>query len=146
MPVRTYDPKKVVLTVGGVPIGGFADGTFIMVERTNDTFTKVSGADGIVSRAKANDFSGSITVTLAQTSPSNDVLQALATADELSNSGVVPVQCKDVSGRSTHFSAFAWIRKPPAAEYGKEISNREWALDCADLVMAHGGNADAVTS
>ena len=55
MSVRTYDPKAVAVLIGGVPIGGFADGTFISVERDNDTFQKVSGSDGIVSRAKSNE-------------------------------------------------------------------------------------------
>ena len=29
MAVRTYDPKQVIITVGGVPMSGFADGTFL---------------------------------------------------------------------------------------------------------------------
>lgn len=142
MPVRTYDPKSVILTVGGVPMSGFADGTFVRVTRANDSFTKVSGADGVVSRSKTNDVSGSLEITLAQTSPSNDVLSAFMTADELTNTGVVPVMCKDVSGRSILFSAFAWVKKPADVEFGKDISNRTWTLDCADLFMGVAGNAD----
>ena len=142
MSVRTFDPAQVVLTVGGVPIGGYADGTFISVERNEDTFTPVSGADGVVSRAKSNNKTGTITVTLAQTSPSNDVLSGFAVADELTNTGIVPVLCKDNSGRSVHFSALGWIQKPPTAEYGKEISNREWVLYLADYTPFNGGNAD----
>jgi hypothetical protein len=140
MPVSTYDPKQVILTVGGVPITGFADGTFITVERSNDSFTKSSGADGIVTRVKQNDKSGTITCTLAQTSPSNDILSAQAVLDEQSNAGVVPVQCKDNSGRTVLFSAFAWIRKPPSVEFGKEVSNREWPMDAADLDINVAGN------
>jgi len=138
--VTTFDPKLVVITVGGTPISGFADGTFIRVERETDTFTKVVGADGFVSRAKSNNKSGSITITLAQTSNSNSVLNALSTADELSNNGVVPCMIKDLSGTSTYFSSSAWVRKPSNAEFGKEISNREWVLDCADISMKTEGN------
>ena len=142
--LKTYDPALVVLTVGGIPIRGFADGTEIVVERSNDMFSKSSGNDGIVSRAKSNDKSGTITVTLAQTSSSNDVLAGFAKQDELSNTGVKTVNCKDVSGRSTHFTAAAWIRKMPNAEYAKEISNREWVLDCDALETFVGGHAPAV--
>lgn len=142
MPVRTYDPKQVILAIGGVPMSGYADGTFIRVSRSTDSFSKVSGADGVVSRSKSNDFSGEVVVTLAQTSPSNDVLSAFLAADELTNKGVLPILCKDMSGRSIHFTGFAWIRKPADAEYGKDIANREWTLDCADLVMGTAGNAD----
>lgn len=143
MPVRTYDPKQVSVLVNGIPIGGFADGTFIRAMRSNDMFTKQSGADGIVSRAKSNDLSGEITLTLAQTSPSNDVLSGIQLTDELSNNGVVPVLIKDNSGRSIYVSAFAWIRKHTEAEFGKEIANREWIFDCADLDTFTGGNPDA---
>lgn len=142
MSVRTYDPKQVVVVVGGVPLSGFADGTFISVERSNDTFSKVSGADGFVSRAKTNDRSGAITITLAQTSPSNDVLQGFALADELSNAGVVPVLVRDVAGRTTFVSGFGWVRKPPTSDFGKEINNREWMLDVADLDVFIGGTPD----
>jgi hypothetical protein len=142
MPVRTYDPKRCLVVIGGVPMGGFADGTFVSVERTSDTFTKVSGADGIVSRSKTNDRSGTLTLTLAQTSPSNDVLTGFARNDELTNTGIVPVTVKDLSGRSTYVAAFGWVKKPPTGEFGKEIADREWALDLADLDVFTGGNAD----
>ena len=142
MPVRTYDPKQVLVIIAGIPMSGFADGTFVTVERTSDTFTKVSGADGIISRAKTNDRSGSLKFTAAQTSPSNDALSAIAVEDEISNSGVVPVLIKDNSGRSVFVSAFGWVKKPPTSEFGKEITNREWTLDLADLDVFVGGNAD----
>ena len=143
MPVRTFDPKQVSVLVGGTPIGGFADGTFITVDRSNDMFTKVSGADGVVSRSKSNDFSGEMTITLAQNSPSNDYLAGIAQADEITGDGVVPVLIKDNSGRATFVSAFAWVRKMPSSEFGKEIGNREWILDAADLDMFPGGNPSA---
>lgn len=142
--LKTYDPKQVILVVGGAIINGFADGTFISVERSNDMFSKVSGADGIVSRAKSNDKSGTITVTLAQTSSGNDILAGYAVRDELANAGVVVVSCKDLSGRSTFFAATAWVRKMPTSEYSKEISDREWQMDCADLDIFVGGNAPTV--
>lgn len=142
MSVRTYDPKQVMVIIGGIPMSGFADGTFATVERTSDTFTKVSGADGIISRSKTNDRSGLLKFTAAQTSPSNDVLSAIAVADELTNTGIVPVLIKDNSGRSVFVSAFGWVKKPPTSEFGKDIANREWTLDLADLDIFVGGNAD----
>lgn len=138
--VRTYDPKQAILVIGGVPIGGYADGTFISVERSSDTFEKVSGADGVVSRSKLNDFSGMLTVTLAQTSPSNDVLSGFAIVDEETAAGVVPIIIKDVGGSTAIFSAKGWIKKPANVEFGKSISNREWTLDLADMQFFVGGN------
>jgi hypothetical protein len=143
MAVRTYDPKKVLVIIGGVPMGGFADGEFVSVERTTDSFTKVSGADGITSRSKSNDRSGSMVLTLAQTSPSNKVLSGFALADEVANTGVVPILIKDAGGDSIFVSGFGWVKKPPAATYAKEIGNRAWNLDLADLDVFIGGNSDS---
>lgn len=141
MPVRTYDPKQVKVIVGGVPMSGFADGTFVNVSRSNDSFSKISGADGEVSRAKSNDKSGELTLTLAQTSPSNDVLSGFSNLDEQTGEGIFPVAVKDLKGRSTYVSAFGWVRKPADAGFGKEIDSREWNIDLADLKMFNGGNS-----
>jgi hypothetical protein len=140
MSVFTFDPGKFTLIVGGFPIGGFADGTAIKVSRTNQAYTKHTGLDGVVSRVRSRDKSGEITITLAQTSPSNDVMSAFALADELNDAGVVPVLVKDGNGRSVALSGYAWIRKLPDQDYGKEISNREWVMDTADLDIFVGGS------
>lgn len=140
MAVKTYDPKEVILTVGGVPIGGYADGTFISFERSNDAYTMISGADGETSRAKSNDKNGSLTLTLAQTSDSNAVLSGIAQLDEKSNAGVVPILLKEVNGDTTILSASGWIRKFPTVEYAKEITNREWIIDIANVEVFVGGN------
>ena len=136
----TYDPKDASLIVGGFAMSGFADGTFISVERTSDAFSKVTGADGITSRAKSNDKSGTITITLAQTSPSNDILSGFAILDESKNAGVVPASLLDFAGKTVAASAFAWVKKSPKADYSKEVGNREWVLDCADLDLFIGGS------
>ena len=140
MALHTYDPKEVLVIIGGAPIGGFADGTAIKVNRASDAYSKVVGADGIVSRARSNDTSGEVSITLAQTSPSNDILSAIAAVDEASNAGVIPILIQDTLGRSTFVSAFGWIRKQADAEFAKEITNREWVLDAADITMFVGGN------
>lgn len=139
--VRTLDPKDVLIIVSGIPISGFEDGTFVLVERTSDTFTTVSGADGIVTRVKQNDRTGSVTITLAQSSESNAVLSGLAIADELSGIGVFPVVVKDNRGTSLYFSDVCWIRKVSNAEFSKDVNSREWVIDCSNLEIFNGGNA-----
>lgn len=140
MTVKTYDPKAVQVIIGGQQMSGFADGDFINVERDADMFTKHIGADGEGSRAKSNDKSGRLTLTLAQTSASNDILAVIAQADELSNTGVVPVLIKDTLGTSTLFAGHGWIVKQPAYTAGKEIGDREWMVDMARIDIFIGGN------
>lgn len=140
MGVRTYDAAKVAVTVKGLAISGWADGTFVVVDRMEESFTKVIGADGFTSRSKTNNRSGTITLTLSQTSPSNEVLSGLLADDELNGNGVFPIMVKDISGTTVLFSGTGWIQKPPSVEFGKEISNREWVIDVSDLHMTVAGN------
>lgn len=142
MAVRTYDPKSVVLVFGGATISGYADGTFITVERNSDNFSMISGADGEVSRAKTNDRTGSITITLTQTSPSNSLLSFYEALDQRTGSGVAPVGITDLKGGSTYFSGNGWVRKPANAEFSKEISNREYIIDCDNVSMVSVGNIE----
>lgn len=138
--VRTFDSKQIVLTVGGIPIGGFADGTFLQYEDDEDAFTKVTGADGVVSRSKTNNSGGTLTITVAQTSPSNDILSNFANADKLSNTGVIPVVVKDINGTTNIFAPNGWVRKKAPLEWSKEITDNEWILDLADVDSVIGGN------
>lgn len=139
MALKSYDPNEVAIIVGGHVLGGFADGTFLTVERNSDTWAGVSGASGEYARAKSNDRSGTFTVTLMQSSLSNGVMQGFATADELANSGTFPVLVKDNNGNDIFSGEICWIQKPSSAEYGKEITEREWIIETGELIMLHGG-------
>jgi hypothetical protein len=138
--VRTFDPALVVCIIGGAAAHGYADGSFIKIERGKDAFSKYVGADGEVSRAKSNDRSGVLTLTLDQTSPYNDILSGYALLDEVDNDGVVPVAIKDLSGNSTFFSGHGWVRKMPDVEYSTEIGTREWVIELAQINYFVGGN------
>lgn len=139
MPVVTYDPTQVIVTVNGSTLSGFVDGTFVAVERAVETFSKVVGAYGEVARVKSADRSGTMTLTLMQSSNSNLVLNALANQDEQSSTGVVPIQVKDLSTNGAVFAAEGWIKGKPKVEWGKEMSNREWVFELASVAITPGG-------
>ena len=136
-----YDPAQIIVTVGARAISGYSDGTFVTVQRNADTFSMKSGCDGFVARAKTNDFTGSITITLLQTSPDNDYLTALMLEGEQQNAGVFPVKITDNLGTSVMFSANGWIRKPPNVEFSREVGSREWTIDVDRLEMYVGGSS-----
>lgn len=137
--VPTYDPKLVLLNLGEVFFSGFAPGTMIRVSRDQDSFTKVAGSDGEVARVRNRNRSGSVTVTLLQTSQCNDRCSALLAADELFGTGVRPLRLVDASGTTVIAADRAWIRKPADPEFADSLSNREWTIDCADLESFVGG-------
>lgn len=136
---KTYDPKSVSLIIGGHIVSGYDDGTFVEVARNNDTFALVSGADGETTRAKSNDKSGTISITLLQTSLSNDVLSGFAQADELSNGGTFTVLLKDNNGNTLCSSAIAWVQKVADSAFGKEQNSRTWIIETGELQMFIGG-------
>jgi len=139
--VKTYDPKQIIITFGGVPITGFADGTFLSVSPSGDRFTKIVGADGEVTRSKSNDFTNEVTITLKQSSLSNDYLTGILNADRLANSGKLPLQVKDMLGTTLYFWKEAWIKAPPDVEEAKEMSDRAWVFDTGQSdIEYHGGN------
>lgn len=141
MSVKTYDPKNVQIIIGGVPMSGLADGTFLTVAFDEPQFSKTVGADGEVSRAKSNNYSATATLTLKQTSASNDVLSGFATADRETNAGVVPMMVKEIgSGRTLLFAEAAWVEQFPDVVYSKEVEDREWTLALANVTPFVGGN------
>jgi len=142
MAVKTYDPANILLTVAGIPISGYADGTFISIVRDNPSYNSGTGSDGEGYRAKSNDKSGTCTLTLLQTSESNDALSALYQLDEATGDGVGPLLLKDNSenGRSIYEAETCWIEKPADAEFAREVSDREWVIKTDKLVAFIGGN------
>jgi len=141
MAVFSYDPKQVIISIGGVTMSGFTDGTFLEVVRDEPTWQKVVGADGYVTRGKTNNFSGTLTLTLKQSSPSNDVLSGYMAIDEATNQGIFPVLVKDLSGNSIYFSANSWVTQYANSTFGKDISDREWTIALAEADIFVGSNS-----
>lgn len=123
MGVNTYDPLDVNVVVNGSILTGFADGTYVTVERDEEGYTPHVGAKGEVSRARNANKMGKITVNLSQDSPSNSLLSKLANGKDMFSASVVDQNFGSTSGGND-----CWIEKPTNLEFGKEISEREWII------------------
>lgn len=137
--LQTYDPKKVIATFGGSEIIGFAEGTFITVERAEDSFSVQTGSDGETLRVRNRNRAGTITLTLMQSSPSNDILSAAWILDENAGKGVAPFGLAEKGGTTSVVAPNTWVQKPATVEYGKEASSREWVLSSDKIDMVVGG-------
>ncbi len=140
LPVRTFDPKLVVITFGALSISGYAEGTFVSVNRSGDAFAKSKGAGGDIERVNRNQGDFEVTVTLQQTSPTNAELSAILAADQASNAGVWPLTIKDMLGQTLFFAPEAWIRKDPEWEDGDDLNSRAWVFDTGIAANLIGGN------
>lgn len=138
--VKTFDPKMVVITFGSIPISGYAEGTFVSVNRSGDAFAKRKGAGGDVERINKNQGDFDVTVTLLQTTPTNKELSAVLAADQVTNAGVFPLTIKDLLGETLFFAPQAWIRKDPEWEDGDDLNSRAWTFDTGIGSNLIGGN------
>ncbi len=139
--VKTYNPAKVQVTIGGVIITGFEPGTFITLTRNVNNYdfsVSPDGSEGV--RSKRNDRSALLTLTMQQASVANFVLSNLANRDEVDSDGVVPVQINEIGTDTEFVSAKGWIEKPSDAVYAETAQGRPWAIRLADVPMTHGGN------
>src|SRR5690554_4135171 len=113
--MNTYDPQDVNVVVNGTILTGFMDGTFITVERDEESYTTHVGSKGEVTRSRNANKLGRITVTLKQDSPSNSYLNRLANGKDTFAVSVVDQNFNASAGGND-----AWIERPANLEFGKE--------------------------
>ncbi len=126
--MRNYDPRDVSVIVNGNIITGFADGTFVSVEKDEDNFETYVGAQGEVGRSRNANPVGTITVNLQNVSPSNAVLNRLAKGRDTFSAKVVDRN----TGNTTAGGSKCWIQKPADREWGDEVSEVEWNIVVGD--------------
>ena len=141
MGVATYESLRSRHNNCGRSNEWFLDGTFLEIDRNEPTWNTVVGADGLVTRGKTNNFSGTLTLTLKQSSPSNDVLSGLMALDEANNTGVFPILVKDLSGNSIYFAGQAWITQYANSTFDKAITDRQWVMTLAQADIFVGSNS-----
>jgi hypothetical protein len=127
--VKTYDPDKVIITFGGVTLGGYAPGSFISVKANADRYTRKVGADGEIVRARKHDDTHGVDFTCTKTSPSNTYLTTVMNMDKLANAGIRTLSITDLSGGSLHFWSQAWISKDPDVTYDEEGADNPWHFE-----------------
>lgn len=142
MAVKSYDPAQVTVVFGATIVGGYAPDAAISVEHDEDDWSLQIGVGGEDTRSKSNNKSATVTLSLMQSSASNDLLSAQRAADVNTPGGVggYPLLIVDGSGRTVLSAETAWVQRPPTAEYSRESSTREWVIRTGNLNALHGGN------
>ena len=145
--IGNYSPEDVVMIIANDKfshtVSGIVEGTFISFERTVPRSTLTVGADLHAARVLRRNKSGIVTLTLMQSSETNDILSELARLDEEAhnNDWLFNVTIKDTLGRSVFFAPQAFLGNDPMTEYGVELSNREWTLNVINVQRHTGGNS-----
>lgn len=127
MSVNTYSPKDVKIDIGGYVLTGWEN---ISVARTSQGFRTVMGIRGKHTRVPTGDISATFTITLHQTSPSNDVLGAIHRLDLERGTGRIALTMRDHSGRTVISSDEAYIMGYPEVMYARDFEFRSWTIFC----------------
>ncbi|HEY6018999.1 MAG TPA: phage protein [Candidatus Paceibacterota bacterium] len=138
--LQNYHTDKVLASWQNVNITGYANDTFIEVERNEDSFTLYVGSLGEGCRTKNLNRSGKITITLMASSPINDLLAQAAQTDEDSGLDYGPLSITDLNGNMVCFAAEAWVMKRPKIERAKEAGTVQWVFEAVVLELFEGGN------
>lgn len=143
MSVNTYSPNDLKLIMGGYTLAGWDNMT---IARTSTSFITIRGIRGKHTRVPSNDTSCTITISLIQTSPSNDVLSQVHGLDIENGTGRLEILLKDLSGRSVFNTNEGYIVGYPEVTYSAGIEYRTWTIFCQTSAWLVGGNSKAETS
>lgn len=131
MIIASYDAKNVTVTVDGTYITGFAEGSFVEAEKSENTFESSVGAQGDVGISEINNPLGAITLTVQQTSPSLAYLNRLAASKR-----IVPVwvissnEVKEKIGGTQ-----ARVVKPAGSTFSNNIESRAFEIQVFDFTQ-----------
>lgn len=137
--VNTYNPRDVILTLGGYQITGWQN---VTVSRTVKGFTVIRGIRGKNTRVPNKDTSATITMTLLQTSQANDVLSYIHELDLDEGTARIELTLKDRSGRSVFSSNEGFIVGYPVSTFSGQFEYRSWEIFAQSTTTYNvGGNA-----
>ena len=140
--MKVFDPSQFNIVFGGVTMQGFSESTMAKFEFDSESMSDVAGVDGEVSRSKNMDRRAKLTVSLMQTSDTNDLLSAMYNAQRLATNGddVAALRVEDLNGRLVISGPESWIMDTPKPSYGKTASEYEWVLRIANAEAFFGGS------
>ena len=113
-------------------------------ERSVDRATLVSSVDGNhAARVLRRNKAGTLTLSLMQTSESNDILTRIGILDEdaHSNKYLFSILIKDTSGRTVMSASQAFLGNDPAASFSDGVETYDWTITVARLEKHIGGNS-----
>ncbi len=129
-----YDPAQVDITfthpvLGTFRAAGFEDGELVSIVRDEDEFIEKEGSDGFVSVSASNRKIGTVTITLQETSDTNNFLYSLRSLNLITpGTGFFSCIVKCNTTGELHTMAEAWIAKPPDSPKDREVSPRAWTI------------------
>lgn len=129
---RKYNPKEIIAVVGGIVVEGYAEGTFLEAQRTEDDHTYSGGSDGKGTFNINPNKSGTIKFTLQHNAASVNKLAALGLA------GVtIPIVVMDNNeGGNKVIGNECVLQKQIDVSRAKEVGSVDITYICEELWVA----------
>ena len=138
--IRSYDPKDVRVNVAGIDLVGFSKEK-VSIRKSTSAWKIMTGCEGETTRARSKDASGTITVTLQQSSPSNGILSALYWGDQaLAQFFPVMVYYTTDLGKTKVMALKAWIERLPELNFSGKLEDVVWTFRTDSLYYWIGGD------
>lgn len=137
--VKTYDPKEVIVQLGGFIATDFPDGDFLTIPEI-EGWEEAPGADGSEDRVNKNVTGVDVQLIVKQTSQTNDFLTARFDVDRLTNLGFFPFSVTDLGGTTIVFGAQSYVKTKGGKTFGNSISTVTWTIRVPQIFSNIGGN------
>lgn len=132
---RVYVPGKVKVNIGGADVGGFAPGTFLTMERSSDNTQSDVGAGGDPAHTKSSDLTGTIELTLLQTSDTNRTLSGIQALDDFTQDiTFFDMTVTDPSGGTVAQADSVHIKKAAPITLADGQTAKTWNLFADELI------------
>lgn len=112
-----HDPKNIIVLYDGVPITGFAKGSFVEFEQKEDDFEVDVGADGESTFVRKRDEQGSAKVTLKASTASALYLSSQLAKQKASPDLLLGTLMIVNNNDRSEFLARCVIKKKPGKKY-----------------------------
>lgn len=145
-----YDfiPESTSINWGGINFTGFAEDTFITVNRNSANTNSSVGADGSVGLTKIADKTGTIEVTLMQTSSTHRYLSAVQAAQDVEDAQLVRANMSitDPSGGFICIAQGVHIMQAPEVALGSDQNPKSWTFFAERLIYTDAPRGFAQTA
>lgn len=145
-----YDfiPESTSINWGGINFTGFAEDTFITASRNSANTSSSVGADGSVGLTKIADKTGTIEVTLMQTSSTHRYLSAIQAAQDIDDAQLVRANMSiiDPSGGFICIAKGVHIMQAPEVSLGSDQNPKTWTFFAERLMYVEAPQGFAQTA
>lgn len=123
-----YQPSKVIVTWGGIPILGMDADSIVMCEYSVDAIEMLIGVKGEAAMTVIEDKSGKATCSLLQGSPTNALLTAQCAQSRPRGAPLImrPFIVTNLGGADLAVGPQAAILKVPPLTFKRGQESREW--------------------